>query len=139
MASVPLIVAGAGVQVGGFGLTLAQSVRTRREQTPNEASLARWTWAWIERRSGQAATWVRVKTEPLLVRLHLRRPRTVSASVSVSAGVGMDAKGSAVADRSGSPLDTRVELLEKDVNALRNTQGEDRTHGTTAPELEIAA
>jgi hypothetical protein len=128
MACVPLIAAGGGVQIVGFALALRQSVRMRRERTPNDASLARWTATWIRRTGGQTATWVRVKSEPLLVRLHLRRPRTVSASVSVSGGGRMDAKVSAVTRRSGSPLPTRVELLEKDVDGLRQQQSEDRLH-----------
>jgi hypothetical protein len=34
--SVPLVLAGAGVQIVGFGLALTLSIRTRREQSPGE-------------------------------------------------------------------------------------------------------
>jgi hypothetical protein len=126
MACVPLIAAGGGVQIVGFGLALRQSVLTRREQTPDEASLAGWTWVWVRRTAGHAATWVRVKAERLLVRLHLRRPKTASMSASMSGGATLGGQARATVIRGGLSLPERVELLERDVQDVRHEQSEDR-------------
>jgi hypothetical protein len=128
MASVPLIAAGGGVQVAGFGLTLAQSVRTRREQSPDEASLARWACAWSQRTSARAATWVRVKTEPLLVRLRFRRPYSASGRISSSLGLEGRLKGHKSTRRPDLSFEERVAGLEDDVDELRRRQIENSAH-----------
>ncbi len=102
MASVPLIVAGGGIQIAGFMLALTQSVRTRREQSPDEQSLASWTWACARRVGGRAARWTWRHVRRALVRLHLMGPRTVSTSVNVKTGVGLSGKLSAEVSRRNS-------------------------------------
>jgi hypothetical protein len=128
MACVPLIVAGGVVQVVGFGLALWQSVRTRREQSPAEQSLVSWTRAWSRRRGGQVVTWLRVKTESLLARLHLRRPPSVSTKLSGRAGASTSMAGYLSTRRRGLALSERVDHLEDDVDDLRRKQSEDRAH-----------
>ncbi len=128
MACLPLIAAGGGTQVVGFGLAFTQSVRTRREQSPDEASLARWTWAWLHRIGCNAATWVRVKTEPLLVRLHLRRPRSASGRISGTLGLSGSLQGHKITRRPDSSMEERVAGLEDDVEELRRAQAEHRKH-----------
>lgn len=128
VACVPLIIAGGGVQIAGFGLALTQSVRTRLEQSPAEQSFVRLTRAWSRRRGGQVVTWVRVKTEPLLVRLHLRRPRSVSVNLSNRAGASTSAVGYLSKRRRDLALSERVDRLEDDVDDLRRKQSEDHAH-----------
>jgi hypothetical protein len=128
MACVPLIAVGGGVQIAGFGLALTQSVRTRREQSPDEQSLARWTRAWIQRRGGQVVTWLRRTAERALVRLHLMRRRTVSVPLTSSLGLSGGLHGHLSTSRRGLPLEERVDGLERDVDDLRRKRGEDRAH-----------
>jgi len=126
MACAPLIVAGGVVQIAGFGLALWQSVRTRREQSPDEASLARWAWAWIRRRGAQFVAWSRRIAERALVRLHLMRPRTVSVPLSGAFGASGSLLGHLSTRRRGLPLSERVDGLEDDVDDLRRQRSEDR-------------
>jgi hypothetical protein len=126
--SVPLVVAGGGVQILGFGLALTLSVRTRREQSPGELSLLAWAWAHIWRIGVRVAGWTWRKVRRVLVRLHLMSPRTFSTSVNVQAGGVVSGKGTGIVSRRNSPMEVRVEHLEKDVQQLMNKQGEDREH-----------
>jgi hypothetical protein len=128
MACAPLIVAGGSVQILGFGLALTQSVRTRREQSPDEASLIRWAWAWIRRRGSQFITWTRRTAERALARLHLMQPRTVSAPLSASVGASGNLLGHLSTRRRALPLSERVDGLEDDVDDLRRKRSEDRAH-----------
>jgi hypothetical protein len=126
MGCVPLIAVGGGVQVAGFGLALTQSVRTRREQSPNEASLARWTWVWMHRRGAQLGTWLRRIAERVLVPLQLMRPPSVSVPLSASLGLSGNLQGHLSTRRRGLPLDRRVDSLEDDVDDLRHKRTEER-------------
>ena len=126
MACTSLIVAGGTVQVGGFGLALAQSVRTRREESPEEASLIGWTRAWLRRSGGEAATWVRVKAEPMLRRLHLIGPRVASGAVTMSTGATLSARGHKAINNRERPMEERADRLEDAVNELYRDAGEHR-------------
>ena len=128
MACVPLIIAGGVVQVAGFLLTLTQSVRTRREQSPAEQSLVSWTRAWIRRRGAQFVTWSRRIAERALVRLHLIRPRSVSVPLSGAFGASGNLLAHLSTRRRGLPLSERVAGLEDDVDDLRRKRSEDRAH-----------
>jgi hypothetical protein len=124
--SVPLIAAGGGVQIAGFGLAFWQSVVTRREQSPDEQSLADWTRAWIRARAREAATSLRLKTERLLQRLHLRGPRTVSADITVTTGAAASVQGHKSINNRDRPLSERVERLEGEVNDLHRKHSDHR-------------
>jgi hypothetical protein len=125
MGSAPLILAGAGVQVVGFSLALSQSVRTRREDSPEEASLIRWIGAWLSRRSSEAAKWVRGRTEALLRRLHLRKAKGAPMGTNlVGAGASTFAKGHTGIYHRELPMPDRIDHLENDVNELRNRERE---------------
>jgi hypothetical protein len=126
MACIPLIAAGGGVQIAGFGLAFWQSVVTRREQSPGEQSLAKWTRARIEAGARATGTWLRLKIEPLLRRLHLRGPRTVSAQVSTSVGMRTSVRGHKAINNRERPLPERVDRLEDEVNDLHRKQSEHR-------------
>jgi hypothetical protein len=122
MACVPLVIGGGSVQVAGFGLALRQSVVTRREQSPEESSLARWTIALLRRRAGDAAHWLNARTAPLLRRLHLRRQRTASAATSSSAGGRATLEGHKAINNRDLPVPERLDRLELSVNELYEAQ-----------------
>ena len=126
MACDGLVIAGGAVQIGGFTLALRQSVVTRREQSPDEASLMEWAGAASRRLWRRTSTWLRVKTEPLLTRLHLRRPRTASAAGAVSMGGRATVRGHKVINNQDQPLPERVTRLEAEVNDLHEKQSEQR-------------
>jgi hypothetical protein len=118
MACVPLIVGGGGVQVVGFGLALRQSVVTRREQSPEEASLTRWTAVLLRRKAGDTAGWLRVKLARLLVRLHLKREPSLSGRISAGVGLAGNLQGHKVINNRGLPVPERLDQLEQAVNEL---------------------
>ena len=127
MGSVPLVVIGGGVQLVGFGLCVSgsQSRRAARE-SPDEQSLPDWARAAISARARAAATWVRVKSEPLLRRLHLKGRRTVLASISTGVGLGTGVTGVDSIDNRDLPLEERLARLEGEVNELHRKASEHR-------------
>jgi hypothetical protein len=127
MVCVPLIVGGSIVQIAGFGLALRQSVVTRREQSPNEASLPGWTAALLRRKGIETARWVRVKTEPLLLRLHLRSPHTASGRLSSEVGLSANLEAHKVINNRELPVAERLDRLEISVNELYEEQSKRTT------------
>jgi hypothetical protein len=112
-----LILLGSGLQAGGFGLALYQSVSTRRRQIPDALSI----YTLAARRVAARARRIRDGAVPLLRRalakLGVRWKVRVGARSTLRMGGSVRASG--VAIRASKTLEERVALLETDLQELQ--------------------